>query len=99
MEELIVIKAKLRLKTSAEGGRLSGIKNGYRPNHVFDTVSKQTFIGEIRFEKEWILLGDEEDVTVSFIPTETIKPYLKIDQKWYLYEGTRLIGEALITEI
>ena len=75
-EDLITIKARLRLKTTDEGGRWSGIKTGYRPNHVFEYNRKgnflTTYIGEITFDKEWIQLGDEEIVTVRFIHGQSL---------------------------
>lgn len=70
MEELLTIKAKIRLKTTAEGGRMSGIATNYRPNHVFeydDGKLKGSYIGQIEFEKETIDLGVDEIVTIRFI--------------------------------
>ena len=101
--DIITIKAKLRLKTTDEGGRHSGIKTGYRPNHVFDYSKKEnliiTYIGEITFDKEWIQLGDEEIVTVTFIRDQPIDKYLNVGQKWWVHEGRRLVGEAEILEV
>ena len=101
--DLITIKAKLRLKTTDEGGRHSWIKTGYRPNHVFEYNKKgnfiTTYIGEITFDKEWIQLGDEEIVTVRFIPGQSIDKYMNVGQKWWIHEGQRLVGEAEILEV
>lgn len=101
--ELITIKARLRLKTTDEGGRWSGIKTGYRPNHVFEYNKKgnciTTYIGEITFDKEWIQLGDNETVTVRFIPTQSIGKYLNVGQKWWIHEGQKLVGEAEILDV
>jgi translation elongation factor EF-Tu-like GTPase len=101
--DLITIKAKLRLRTTEEGGRYSGIKTGYRPNHVFEYNKKgnfiTTYIGEITFDKEWIQLGDEETVTVRFIPGQSVDKYLNVGQKWWIHEGHKLVGEAEILEV
>jgi hypothetical protein len=35
-DDLIIVKAKITMKTTEEGGRQFGIKSGYRPNHVFE---------------------------------------------------------------
>ena len=35
-DDLIIVKAKIKMKTTEDGGRLSGFKSGYRPNHVFE---------------------------------------------------------------
>jgi hypothetical protein len=99
--DLITIKVKLRLKTTSEGGRWSGISSGYRPNHVFEYNKKgnfnTSFIGEITFDKEWIQLGEEEIVTISFIPGQ-VEKYLNVGQKWWLHEGKQLVGEAEILQ-
>ncbi len=34
-DDLIIVKAKITMKTTEEGGRQSGLKSGYQPNHVF----------------------------------------------------------------
>jgi hypothetical protein len=102
-KEFITIQAKLRLKTTAEHGRWSGIKTGYRPNHVFEYNKKgrftSTYIGEITFDKEWIQLGDEEIVTVNFVPGRSIEKYLNIGNKWWIHEGQKLVGEAEILKV
>jgi len=58
-----------------------------------------TYIGDITFDKEWIQLGEEEIVTVRFIPGQSIKKYLNAGQKWWIHEGQRLVGEAEILEV
>ena len=58
-----------------------------------------SYIGEITFEKEWLQPGDEEVVTVRFPPGESIKKYLNVGQKWWIHEGSRLVGEAEILEV
>lgn len=101
--DLITVKAKLRLLTAAEGGRWSGIKTGYRPNHVFEYNSNgnllTTYMGEIMFDKEWIQVGDEEIVTVRFIRGQSIDKYLTVGQKWWIHEGPHLVGHAEILEV
>lgn len=101
--DLVAVKAKLRLRTTDEGGRRSGIKAGYRPNHVFEYDNKgnllTTYIGEITFDKEWIQLGDEEVVTVRFIRQRSIDKYLNVGQKWWIHEGPHLVGDAEIMEV
>jgi hypothetical protein len=102
-EIIIFIKAKLRLKTTEEGGRWSGIKTGYRPNHVFEYNRKgnfiATYIGEINFGKEWIQLGEDEIVTVTFLYRESMGKFLKVGNFWWIHEGRKLVGEAEILEV
>ena len=51
---LLTVKAKLKLKSTEEGGRQTGFISGYRPNHVFEYKDNgqllQTYIGDIIFE-------------------------------------------------
>ena len=47
------IKARLTIYSTDTGGRKTGIKTGYRPNHVFEYekgMFKQTYIGQITFD-------------------------------------------------
>jgi translation elongation factor EF-Tu-like GTPase len=102
-DNLITVKAKLRLRTTEEGGRHTWVTTGYRPNHVFEYNKKGnligSYIGEITFDKEWLQPGDEEMVTVRFLPGESIKKYLNVGQKWWIHEGAQLVGEAEILEV
>jgi translation elongation factor EF-Tu-like GTPase len=97
------VKAKLRLKTTAEGGRQKGIHSGYRPNHVFEYVDgemKAAYMGQIEFDgTEMLPLGEERIVLVRFLFQIPIEEYLTIGRKWWIHEGGRQVGEAEIIEI
>jgi translation elongation factor EF-Tu-like GTPase len=102
--DLIIIKAKIRLKTTAEGGRTAGIKSGYRPNHAFeqpkDISNIHTFIGDIQFDgQEFIQPGETKIVTVRFLRNEIIEKFISVGQKWFIYEVPRLVAEGEIIEI
>ena len=97
------VKAKLRLNSTNEGGRKTGIKTGYRPNHVFeykDGKMISAYMGDIKFDdQEWIKPGEEKIVTVRFIPGQPIKNFLTIGRQWWIYEGPNLVAEAEIVEV
>ncbi len=98
---LILIKAKIKLKTKEEGGRTTGFISGYRPNHVFEYPQNgeylQTFIGDIVFEGQpTIEPGETKDVAVRFLINQPIEKYLDKGRKWWIHEGGKLIGEAEI---
>lgn len=101
--EFWIVKAKLRLKPTDEGGRRTGIKSGYRPNHVFeyrDGSIVSAYMGEIKFDgQEWIEPGEERIVTVRFILGQPIEKFLTIGGRWWIHEGGRLVGEAEIVEV
>ncbi|OYU94428.1 MAG: hypothetical protein CFE21_15575 [Bacteroidetes bacterium B1(2017)] len=99
--ELLTVKAKLKLKTTEEGGRQTGFISGYSPNHVFEYTDKgqllQTFIGDIQFVgKPTIEPGEEREVIVRFIMNQPIEKYLNKGQIWWIHEGAKQIGQAEI---
>lgn len=58
-DDLIIVKAKIIMKTTEEGGRQFGFKSGYRPNHIFempdDLRTLNTFIGDILFDDQELI--------------------------------------------
>ncbi|MES2112489.1 MAG: hypothetical protein V4577_27275 [Bacteroidota bacterium] len=104
MNDLILVKAKIKILTIDEGGtRKTGILSGYRPNHVFDLPQDGkyvTFIGDIRFDDvEFIYPGEEQNVMVRFVRNQAIEKYIINGAKWWMYEVPNLIAEAEILEI
>jgi translation elongation factor EF-Tu-like GTPase len=99
--ESIHITAKLTLYSTDNGGRKTGIRTGYRPNHVFEYNDKgsfiQTYIGQINFDDgKWILPGETVEVTIEFLNLFGIERYITIGRKWWIHEGASKIGEAEI---
>lgn len=96
------IKAKLTLYSTDKGGRATGIKTEYRPNHVFEYENgklKQTYIGQITFnDREWILPGETSIVKVEFLDLFDIRRFISIGRIWWIHEGANRIGEAEIIE-
>jgi translation elongation factor EF-Tu-like GTPase len=104
ISDTIVIKAKLTLYPTEISGRKTGIKTGYRPNHVFEykdnsTDFVTTYIGQIEFEKEWILPNETEIVTVRFLKSQNISKLINKGRVWWIHEGQNKLGEAEILEI
>lgn len=104
-DDLIIVKARISMKKTDEGGRKSGFLSGYRPNHVFempdDGLSKLiTYIGDIIFEgQELIDPGENKIVTVRFLKHPAIAKYIKVGQKWFINEGARTLGFGEIIDI
>jgi translation elongation factor EF-Tu-like GTPase len=96
------VKAKLTLYPENEGGRTHYILTGFRPNHVFEYVESQilaTYIGEIQFDaSEKVEPGEEKEVSVRFLMTPKLKNFLQVGRKWWLHEGARKIGEAIVLQ-
>lgn len=102
--DLIIVKAKIYLKATKEGGRTSGIKCGYRPNHTFeqpkDIRNIKTFIGDIQFDdQEFIEPGETKIVTVRSLKMPQVEKYIKVGQKWFIYEVPKLVAEGEIIQL
>ena len=102
-DELIIVKAKISMKKTEDGGRKFGFKSGYRPNHVFempdDLKDIHTYIGDIQFDdQELIEPGETKIVTVRFLKMPQVEKYIKVGQKWYINEAARTLGFGEILE-
>jgi len=95
---LFIVKARIKLTPTEQGGRKTGIITGYRPNHVFEYTQEgklqQTYIGEINFEDEDLMPGEERIAIVRFLLSKELEQYLTKGRKWWLHEGPNIIGEA-----
>ena len=102
-DELIIVKAKISMKKTEDGGRKFGFKSGYRPNHVFEMPDAlkdiHTYIGDIQFDdQELIEPGETKIVTVRFLKMPQVEKYIKVGQKWYINEAARTLGFGEILE-
>jgi translation elongation factor EF-Tu-like GTPase len=103
-EDLIIVKAKITMKTTAEGGRQFGFKSGYRPNHVFELPDNmqnlKAYIGDIQFDdQELIEPGETKIVTIRFLNIPQVEKYIKVGQKWFINEAARTLGFGEILEV
>ena len=101
--DLIIVKARITMKATEDGGRKSGFKSGYRPNHVFELTDDlkilQTYIGDIQFnDQELIEPGEMKIVTVRFLKMPPIEKYIQVGQKWFINEAGRTLGYGEILE-
>ena len=102
--DLIIVKAKITMKTTEEGGRQHGFKSGYRPNHVFELLDDlrnlKTYIGDIQFDdQELVKPGETKIVTVRFLRIPQVERYIKVGQKWFINEAARTLGFGEILEV
>ena len=103
-DHLIIVKAKVTMKSTEEGGRKSGFTSGYRPNHVFelpdDLRNLKAYCGDIVFDDEELFeLGKTKIVTVRFLRNAIVEKYIKVGQNWFINEGARTFGFGEILEI
>ncbi|WP_417873820.1 hypothetical protein [Xanthomarina gelatinilytica] len=104
ISDFLEIKAKLTLYPTEIGGRKTGIKTGYRPNHVFEYKENcidfvTTYIGQVDFENELILPNETEIVKVRFLKHQNIIELVKKGRIWWIHEGPNKIGQAEVLEI
>jgi translation elongation factor EF-Tu-like GTPase len=97
----VVVRAILRLLRTEEGGRRTGVRSGYRPNHNFGGPDDPEFyIGQIDFESGDIIEpGDSRKVVVRFISGPGLREKLQVGRSWRIQEGYRLVGEATVLEV
>lgn len=103
-DDLIIVKARITMKKTEEGGRQFGFKSGYRPNHVFelpdDLKNLKTYIGDIQFDdQELIEPGETKVVTVRFLKMPQIEKYIVVGQKWFINEAAKTLGFGEIVEV
>lgn len=104
MADLIIVKAKITMKKTKEGGRKFGFTSGYRPNHVFELPDElknlKTYIGDIQFEdQEFIKPGETKVVIVRFLKVPEVKKYIQVGRKWFINEASETLGFGEILEI
>ena len=101
MSNYISVIARLDMLSADSGGRKSAVISGYRPNHVFEHVGNRlaASAGDIFFDGEPILPGQERTVTVQFHDQAAVKEYLSVGREWWVYEGWHLVGEAEIIKL
>ena len=97
---MLIVKATIKLTSTENGGRKTGIISGYRPNHVFEYTAEgklqRTYIGDINFEGEDLMPGEERIGTVRFLLVKELEQYFTKGRIWWLHEGPNIIGEAEI---
>ena len=98
------IKSNLRLIESENGGRKTSIRNGYRPDHVFEHeesgIVKYAFIGDIQLgDIEELNPGEQAKVKVRFLTHQPIEQHLKIGNKWSIHDGSKKVGTCEILNI
>ncbi len=57
---------------------------------------QRTYIGDINFEGEKLMPGEERIATVRFLLVKELDQYLTKGRKWWLHEGREIIGEGKV---
>ncbi|NQX39956.1 hypothetical protein HQN84_13960 [Pedobacter steynii] len=91
--------AELSYRTSAQGGRSTPAKSGYRPAVKFDfdemqTSGQQTFIG-----KDTVFPGETVDAKIKIIASDYFAGCLTEGMIFEFKEGPKVIGTGIIKQI
>jgi len=97
----IEVEAQFTLIPFEQGGRENGIASGYRPNNVFeykkDGSFKEVFLGSITTNHYELIR--EGKCKLLLLKKDSLLPYLKVGQRWFIHEGSRLVGHGKMTKI
>jgi len=89
--------ARIRLLPTAEGGRKSFVRTGYRPNIRFGdlyTDGSFTFV-----DREEAQPGDEFEARLTLVNPSYVSDYLQVGSHFDITEGPRRVGEGQILSI
>lgn len=90
--------AKIRLLSTSEGGRKTGITSGYRPNASFaDAVNT-----DVKFElinHSTLEPGEKDTVTLIPLNFDSISEFLTFGSQFIIREGAKIIGQGMVLEI
>ena len=91
------IKAKIKLLTSAEGGRTTPAKNGYRPQFYYDGEHWDAAIELL--DRQEIYPGESSEVYFQFATPKNHVDRLQAGKQFELKEGSRTIAVGEVLEI
>jgi translation elongation factor EF-Tu-like GTPase len=92
------IEVKVRFLSTEDGGRNNPIYSGYRPQ--FTVAPNMQTSGEHQFlQKDIVYPGEEASANILFIAPEHHPKTLWVGKEMEVKEGSRLIGNAVVTKI
>jgi translation elongation factor EF-Tu-like GTPase len=89
--------ARIRLLKTEEGGRVSCVRSGYRPNIRFGAL--YTDVALTLWDRQQAYPGDDCEVGVTFVNLDYIREYLVTGASSKLMEGSRKVGEGTCLSI
>jgi translation elongation factor EF-Tu-like GTPase len=95
------VRAVASMLRSEDGGRQTGIRSGYRPNHNFGPTDGRTFyIGQIDFAVPvTIEPGQSAEVVVTFVTGPGLWEDLQPGRQWRIQEGPKLVAVGEVQEV
>ena len=97
--DTIPVKARIRLLTAEEGGRIGPVRGCSRPNHNF-FVADGMAIGQIDLPDGLELHPGQSIITsISFFNSPGLEEQLYPGRQWGVQEGERLVGIGTVIEV
>jgi translation elongation factor EF-Tu-like GTPase len=94
---MLHVTAKIRLLKTAEGGRTSLVRSGYRPHFRFGELYTD---GTLTFlDRQQAHPGDECEVHVTFVNPDYVRESLVVSACFDIMEGARKVGEGTILSL
>jgi translation elongation factor EF-Tu-like GTPase len=94
---MLHVTARIKLLKTEEGGRITWVRSGYRPNIRFGdlyTDAALTFL-----DHQQVYPGDKCTVRVTFANPDYVRAHLKVGACFDITEGPRKVGEGVILSI
>jgi len=100
-DDMIKVRATIRLLSTAENGRTDPIRGHYRPNHgFFGPESHETSIGAISLPEGFELHpGQSIETSIDFWPQPGLAEQIYPGRQWRIQEGRKLVGIGTVVEV
>ncbi|MFY7733540.1 MAG: hypothetical protein ACOVSR_08650 [Bacteroidia bacterium] len=91
--------AKLKYRTTEQGGRQTPAKSGYRPQVTFDFTEMQTSGQQTFIDKDTVFPGDTVEAKIKILSPEYYAGFLTEGMQFEFREGATVIGTGEIKYI
>jgi translation elongation factor EF-Tu-like GTPase len=100
-EPRVKVRALISMLALDQGGRRSGIRSGYRPNHNFGGAEGRSFyIGQVDFGSgELLNPGESREAFIEFLRGPGLMQALRPGVTWRIQEGPKLVATGSVIEI
>jgi len=100
-EPPVKVRALISMLASDQGGRRTGIRSGYRPNHNFGGTDGRTFyIGQVEFASgELLNPGESREALIEFLRGPGLVEALRPGATWRIQEGPKLVATGSVIEV
>ncbi len=97
----ITVRARIRLLTTAEGGRETPVlgTGTYNPNHRFFDDDPMTMGFMDLPDRTGLPLGATVETVVTFLPLDWLTSELYPGREWRIQEGGHLVGHGTVIEV